>query len=90
MNKNEFVNAVYSKSGLTKKDCRLCLDVILEVIKDALSQGDSVTLSNFGKFKVNEMKSKPMYSFKTGKTQMIEARKSPAFKPSDNLKRIVK
>ena len=43
MNKNEFVNAVYSKSGLTKKDCKLCLDTILEVIKDALSQGDSVT-----------------------------------------------
>ncbi len=90
MNKNEFVNAVYSKSGLTKKDCKLCLDTILEVIKDALCQGDSVTLSNFGKFKVNEMKSKPMYSFKTGRTQIVQARKTPSFKASDNLKRIVK
>lgn len=90
MNKNEFVNAVYSKTGLTKKDCKLCLDTIIEVIKDALKQGESVTLSNFGKFKVNEIKSKPMYSFKTGKTHMMEARRSPSFKASDNLKRSVK
>ena len=90
MNKNEFMNAVYSKTGLTKKDCKLCLDTIIEVIKDALKQGESVTLSNFGKFKVNEIKSKPMYSFKTGKTHMMAARRSPSFKASDNLKRSVK
>ncbi len=90
MNKNEFVNEVYSKSGLTKKDCKLCLDTILNVIRDALSHGESITLSNFGKFKVNEIKSKPMYSFKTGDTHMMEARKTPSFKASTNLKRCVK
>ncbi len=90
MNKNEFVNEVYSKTGLTKKDCKLCLDAIIDIIKDALTQGDSVTLSNFGKFKVNEIKSKPMYNFRTKSTHMVEARKAPTFKPSDNLKRIIK
>jgi len=90
MNKNEFISELNNKSGLTKKDCRLCLDTIIEVIKDALKQGQSVTLSNFGKFKVNEVKAKQMYSFKTGKTQTIKARKTPSFRASDNLKQSVK
>ena len=54
MNKNEFVNEVNAKSGLSKKDCKLCLETMLEVIKSALQSGDSVTLSNFGKFSVDE------------------------------------
>ncbi len=87
MNKNQFVNEVYSKTKLSKKDCRLCLDAILAVITDALSSGEAVTLSNFGKFKVSETKSKPMYSFKTGKTQMFAARRIPSFKASDSLKK---
>ena len=90
MNKNEFVDIVKARAGLTKKDCRLCLDTILDVIKDALSHGDSVTLSNFGKFKVNEIKSKPMYSFVTKKTSMAQARRTPTFRASETLKRSVK
>ena len=90
MNKNEFLDAVKDKAGLTKKDCKLALDAILDVIKNALSEGDSVTLSNFGKFKINETKSKPMYNFTTGKTSICAARKTPAFRASDNLKRSVK
>lgn len=90
MNKNEFVSAVNVKSGLSKKDCRLCLDTILDVIKSALKSGESVTLSNFGKFKMHETKPKAMYSFKTGNTEVVEARRSPTFKPSENLKQSVK
>lgn len=90
MNKNEFINQVNLKTGLTKKDCKLCLETIVWVIKDALKNGDSVTLSNFGKFKVNQVKPKPMYSFQTGKTYLAEERRAPVFKASDNLKRSVK
>ncbi len=90
MNKKEFITEVNNKTGLTKKDCKLCLDAIIDVIKDALKQGDSVTLSNFGKFKVSEKKAKQMYSFVTGKTQIIQARKTPTFRASDNLKQSIK
>ncbi len=90
MNKNAFISEVNSKSGLSKKDCKLCLEAIIAVIKDALKQGESVTLSNFGKFKVSDIKSKPMYSFKTGETEMSAPRKTPTFKASDHLKQSVK
>lgn len=90
MNKNEFVSQLNTKTGLTKKDCKLCLESIIDVIKDALKSGESVTLSNFGKFKVNEIKAKPMYSFQTGQTYMAKQRRTPVFRASDNLKRSVK
>lgn len=90
MNKNEFVAELNVKSGLSKKDCRLCLETMIEVIKDVLKSGESVTLSNFGKFKVNDVKSKNLYNFQTKKTEIVNSRKTPTFKASENLKQCVK
>ena len=90
MNKNEFISEVTSKSGISKKECKLCLETILNVIKEALRKGESITLSNFGKFKVNEIKSKPMYSFKEKTTLLMNSRKLPTFKASENLKQSIK
>ena len=90
MNKTEFVNKVKTKSGISKKDCKLCLETILEVIKDALKSGQSVTLSNFGKFTTNNIKSKNIYDFKTKETLTLTERKTPKFKASENLKQIIK
>ena len=90
MNKNEIVNAVNKNSGLSKRDCKLCLEAVVNVIKSALKDGESITISNFGRFKVSEMKSKPIYSFKTKTTQMSGGGKSATFKPSESLKQLIK
>ena len=90
MNKTEFVNQVKTKSGISKKDCKLCLNAIIEVIKDALKNGESVTFSNFGKFTTNNSKQKNIYDFKTKETLTLAERKTPKFKPSENLKQIIK
>lgn len=90
MNKKEFITEVNNKTGLTKRECRLCLDAIIDVIKNALKQGESVTLTNFGKFKVSEKKPKQMYSFVTKRTQILSARRTPTFRASDTLKQSIK
>ncbi len=90
MNKNEFIDEVNRKSGLSKKDCKLCLETILEVIKFSLSSGESISLSNFGKFKVNQVGAKTMYNFKTKKTQIVEPKRTPTFKASETLKQCLK
>ena len=90
MNKKELLNIVNAKSGITKKDCKLCLDTLLDIIKNVMQNGDSLTLSNFGKFKVSEIKSKSMYNFKTHRSEMVASRKVPTFKASENLRQIVK
>ena len=90
MNKNEFIDAIYNQSGLSKKDCKLCLETIFEVIKCALQSGESVAFSNFGKFKVNDKKEKVMYNFKTKNIEIVKPKRTLSFKPSENLKQIVK
>ena len=90
MNKNEFINEIYEQVGLSKKDCKLCLEAMLNVIKSALQNGESVSFSNFGKFKVNDIKAKSMYNFKTKNLEFVESKKTPVFKASDNLKQSIK
>jgi len=90
MNKTEFINEIYNQSGISKKDCKLCLETMLNVIKLALQSGESVSLTNFGKFKVNNLKEKSMYNFKTKNTEMVGAKKSPVFKASESLKQQIK
>lgn len=90
MNKSEFVNEIYNQVGLTKKDCKLCLEVMLDVIKTALQNGECVSFSNFGKFKVNDTKTKSMYSFKTKTLEVVESKRTPIFKASENLKQSIK
>lgn len=52
MNKNEFIDAVADKTGLTKKDSKAALDATLETITEVLSKGDSVSFIGFGTFSV--------------------------------------
>lgn len=90
MNKNEIVNEMNLKSGLSKRDCKICLETMIEIIRISLQNGESVSLSNFGKFKVNNVKSKNLYNFKTKTTEIVEAKKTPTFKASENLKQCLK
>ena len=50
MNKNDFIDIVAEKSGLTKKDSKAALDAVLETITETLSKGDSVSFIGFGTF----------------------------------------
>lgn len=50
MNKTELIEAVASKTVLTKKDAGSALDATLETITEALSKGNSVTFIGFGTF----------------------------------------
>ncbi|MDX4036423.1 HU family DNA-binding protein [Aliarcobacter skirrowii] len=48
MNKNEFIDAVALKSGLSKKDTKSAVDAVLETITEALAKKDSVAFVGFG------------------------------------------
>ena len=86
MNKNEFVNAIAEKSGLTKKDAEAALNAYIEVVTDALKAGDSVQLIGFGTFEVRERAARTGRNPLTGETIEIAAAKVPAFKSGKALK----
>jgi DNA-binding protein HU-beta len=48
--KQEFVDAVASKAGLSRRDAGNAVDAVLDTITDTLKRGDAVTFTGFGKF----------------------------------------
>lgn len=50
MTKQEFVDQVADKSGLSRRDAGKAVDAVLDAITDALKKGDSVSFTGFGKF----------------------------------------
>ena len=64
MNKTELVDAIASKTELTKSQSKKALEAVLEAVSEALVGGDSVQLVGFGTFKVNKKRSEyPFRSF---------------------------
>jgi len=50
MKKAEFIDAVASKSELSKKDAAAVIDAAIETITEALKDGKSVSFIGFGSF----------------------------------------
>ena len=50
MTKQEFVDRVATKSGLSKRDASKAVDAFLDSVTEALKRGDSVAFTGFGKF----------------------------------------
>jgi len=48
--KQEFVDAVANRSGLSRRDAAKAVDAVLDSITDALRRGDAVSFTGFGKF----------------------------------------
>ena len=89
MKKVELVEAIAEKAGLTKADATRALDATIEVIKDALAQGDEVPLAGLGTFAVSQRAAREGRNPRTGATVQIPARKSVSFKAGSALKEAV-
>jgi DNA-binding protein HU-beta len=48
--KQEFVERVSAKSGLSRREAQMAVDAMLDSITDALKGGQDVTFTGFGKF----------------------------------------
>ena len=50
MTKQEFVDRVADRSGLSRRDAAKAVDAVLDSITDALKRGEEVSFTGFGKF----------------------------------------
>lgn len=89
-NKNDLLERMTEKSGLTKKDSEKALNAFLESVKDLLSEGEKIQLVGFGSFEVRHRAARQGRNPKDPE-QIIEipASKAPAFKPGKALKEAV-
>ena len=86
MNKNELINAVADKSGLTKKETEKVLKAFTETVTEELKKGDKVQMVGFGTFEVSERAARDGRNPRTGEPMSIEASRSPKFKAGKALK----
>ncbi|WP_408008882.1 HU family DNA-binding protein [Pseudalkalibacillus sp. A8] len=90
MNKNDLVNNIAEKEGLTKKDVEAVVNSLLTEITDALKEGDKVQFVGFGTFETRERSSRTGRNPQTGETIDIPASIVPAFRAGNKLKEAVK
>lgn len=86
MNKTELVEAIASSTEMTKTDVDKVVTAFVDVVTEALVNGDKVSLKGFGNFEVRERGERTGRNPRTGETMTIAASKAPAFKASSALK----
>lgn len=90
MNKSDMIDHVAAKTKLTKKAVSDVLEAFMEAVMGALANGDTVTFTGFGTFKVAQRKARTGRNPQTGQEIKIPARNVPTFKPGKELKDKVK
>lgn len=84
--KADIVNSVVEKAGLSKKDAAAAVDAFTATVKEALSNGNTVSLIGFGTFEVRHRNARQGRNPQTGEPLQIEAKDVPAFKPGKQLR----
>ena len=89
MNKNEFIDAISTKTGLTKKDTKAVVDAVLETITETLAKKDSVSFIGFGTFSTSARAAREATVPGTDKTVNVPATTVAKFKVGKALKEAV-
>ena len=86
MTKQDLIDIVAEKAGLTKKETGAVLDIILNTVTETMKRGEKVSLVGFGTFEAKTRKARQGRNPATGEIIEIEARTVPSFKAGRALK----
>lgn len=90
MNFNDVVSKIAEVSGLTKTDSEKALKAFEDIVKDAMYEGDKVSLSNFVQFEVVDVPDREHTDIRTKQKYITPAHKSVKVKIMKGLKESVK
>jgi len=86
MTKADIVETIYEKVGLSKRESARIVEMIFDIIKGKLENGENVKISGFGSFAVRDKKARRGRNPQTGEEITISARRVLSFKPSNVLR----
>ncbi|MCX7192174.1 MAG: HU family DNA-binding protein [Proteobacteria bacterium] len=86
MNKSDLVDAIAISADISKAAAGRALDGAIDAIKNALKNGDEVSLVGFGAFSVGERAARAGRNPSTGTAITIKAAKVPKFRAGKGLK----
>jgi integration host factor subunit alpha len=85
----DLVEALARRANLQRADANRLLTRMLELMQDALVEGDTVKLSRFGNFNVRTKRQRIGRNPKTGEEVPITSRRVVTFRPSQMLREYV-
>ncbi len=86
MSKQQLVEKMAAKAGLTKADAARALDAFTESVTEALKKKDKVSLVGFGTFGTSKRAAREGRNPRTGETVKIAARTAVTFHAGSKLK----
>lgn len=86
MSKQQLVEMIAEKAGLTKADASRALEATMESIQETLKKGEKVSLVGFGTFATSKREAREGRNPRTGETVKIAARTAVTFKAGSKLK----
>ncbi|PFV93041.1 DNA-binding protein [Priestia megaterium] len=89
MKKAELIDAVVTKTELTKQDSKKAINALFETISNTLAKEEKIQVVGFGTFEVRNRAERTGRNPQTGEEMTIPASKVPAFKPGKELKEAV-
>ena len=89
MTKAEIINKVAQVTGMSRKDAIDALEIFLASIKDALKEGQKVSLVGFGTFYVKNKNARNGRNPRTGDRIRIPPKMIATFKPGKAFRLLV-
>lgn len=89
MNQNELIELVSKEAGISKKEAKLAVEAIKDLIQKALKNGDKITILGFGIFSIVEKKARVGINPKMGKPIKVAAKKVAKFKPGKTFANLI-
>jgi integration host factor subunit alpha len=86
LTKSEIVESIYNQLGFPRTQSTEAIEILLEIIKRSLEDGDDVMVSGFGKFCVRDKSQRKGRNPATGQDMMLDKRRVVTFKCSGVLK----
>lgn len=89
MTKADIVEKIHISTGLSKNDSAEMMESVFDIIKSTLESGETIKVSGFGSFVVNQKEARRGRNPQTGEAITIEARRVLTFKPSTILRQSI-
>ncbi len=90
MTKNELVERVAKKVGLTKKASYEAVNTVFAQIRESMTKGDKVVITGFGTFKVRTRNTRVGRNPQTGTSIKIPGHRLAGFTAGKTLRRLIK
>ncbi|WP_432821373.1 integration host factor subunit alpha [Trichloromonas sp.] len=86
MTKADLIENVYLKTGFSKKESAEIVEMVFDIMKTNLEDGEKIKIAGFGNFVVKEKATRRGRNPQTGDEIEITSRRILTFKPSQVLK----